>query len=158
MNIQWVIFEYRESHIVNKGCICTHNNNNIYILKLKTSRICYLNWLKIILWFVHPYFLSLIFSSVIFYYMMHPHNKSSGFVLYSNLNSYSNICIFSPIFMVYFFILFKKFILMLHMVQISNNIHIIMEKIICYSLKIHVKFLTSCINKNYIQNLKTIKI
>ena len=42
------------------------------------------------------------------------------------------------------------------MILRSYNIHIIMDKMICYSFKMHVNLFVSCINKSYIQNLKTI--
>ena len=42
------------------------------------------------------------------------------------------------------------------MILRSYNIHTIMDKMICYSFKMHVKLFVSCINKSYIQNLKTI--
>lgn len=74
-----------------------------------------------------------------------------------NPNWYPNITehmYTNPIFLVYFSHFIQNIYIDVKHGSRSNNIHIIMDKMIYYSLKIHVILIVSCINKYCIQNLK----
>ena len=73
----------------------------------------------------------------------------------TDIRRYLNICILSPIFLVYL----NNFIQNINIDVIHGsklyNINIVVDKVIYYLFKTHVKLFVTCINKSYIQILKT---